>query len=447
MTAFLLLALAIAVLGAFQTRTSIAQTFASQSKIRESQTLLEELLRLQIDEENSLRGYSLTHDPSDARFYVDQYHLSAGQFDDKERTILATMRSQSLDAASRLLADYVKIQGKWREAVAAPVLRSPTANLAEIDKRNKFYNDQETGRVDLLRVELANASDALARVTQSQLDSSAVWRAFWLLVFGLVAILFVALRSKVNRELEEEQTTTETLKRAFKSEIEPLPGCDVGGAYLSASSHLAVGGDVYDIYRLSDNLALLLIADVSGKGVNAAVFTAYIKFFIRGLSLRSRDPGTILKELNTAFTQVVDDPYLFLSMWLGVLDTSTRTLRYASAGHDSAFIRRSHNVQQLPITGPVLGVMEEPFETKQTNLEPGDVLVLSTDGLTEARDRNGVMLTETGAMKLIERGAQGAQELAQQLVDAVRARGGRNRVSDDLAILAVRILPREVPQR
>ena len=104
-------------------------------------------------------------------------------------------------------------------------------------------------------------------------------------------------------------------------------------------------------------------------------------------------------------------------------------------------------MQQLPITGPVLGVMEEPFETKQTNLEPGDVLVLSTDGLTEARDRRGVMLSEFGAMKLIEEGAQGAQELADQLIAAVRARGGRNRVTDDLAILAVRILPREVSAR
>jgi hypothetical protein len=437
----LLLALAIAVQGAFQTRTSIAQTFAQQSKIRDAQISLEELLRLQIDETNSLRGYSLTHDPSDARFYVDQYYSAASDFDAKERAMLETLRSQNLPAAVQLLGEYGAIQGKWRGAVAAPVLKHPTENIAEIDKRDKFFNDQEVSVVNSIRNELGTASDALGRSTQAQIDSSAVWRAFWLLVFGLLAILFIAIRSRLGRELEEERTTTEILKRAFQSEMKPLPGCDVGGAYLSASSHLAVGGDVYDVYRLSDNLALLLIADVSGKGVDAAVLTAFIKFFIRGLSLRSRDPGTILRDLNTAFAQSVENPYIFLSMWVGVLDTTTLTLRFASAGHDSAFIRRSHSVQQLPVTGPVLGVMEEPFETRQTNLERGDTLVLSTDGLTEARDRHGKMLQETGAMALIEQAPTPAQELANDVVARVRALG-RGRVRDDLAILAVRILRR-----
>ena len=84
---------------------------------------------------------------------------------------------------------------------------------------------------------------------------------------------------------------------------------------------MAVGGDVFDVYRLSDTLALVLIADVSGKGVDAAVLTAFIKFTIRGIALRRRDPGAILAEFNTAFAQTVENPYLFVSMFVGVLDT------------------------------------------------------------------------------------------------------------------------------
>ena len=164
-----------------------------------------------------------------------------------------------------------------------------------------------------------------------------------------------------------------------------------------------MGGDVFDVYRLSDTLAMAFIADVSGKGVDAAVLTAFIKFTIRGIALRRRDPGAMLAEFNTAFSQTVENPYLFVSMFVGVLDTQTLQFRYASAGHDSAFVRRADDVQQLAVTGPVLGVMEEPFETKTLYLEDGDTLVLVTDGLTEARNRAGEQLYEEGAMELIAR--------------------------------------------
>jgi sigma-B regulation protein RsbU (phosphoserine phosphatase) len=218
----------------------------------------------------------------------------------------------------------------------------------------------------------------------------------------------------------------------------PLPNCEVGSAYLSASSHLAVGGDVFDVYRLSDTLAMAFIADVSGKGVDAAVLTAFIKFTIRGIALRRRDPGAMLAEFNTAFSQTVENPYLFVSMFVGVLDTQTLQFRYASAGHDSAFIRRADEVQQLAVTGPVLGVMEEPFETKTLFLEDGDTIVLVTDGLTEARNRAGEQLYDQGAMELIAASNPQPQLLADELVAQVKALGG-NRTRDDVAVLAIRV--------
>ena len=138
---------------------------------------------------------------------------------------------------------------------------------------------------------LAGTDAALARSTQEQLDRSSYVRAFWVLVFGLLAILFNAYRSRLNRELEEERTITEILQRAFRSESVPLPHCEVGSAYLSATSHVAVGGDVFDVYRLSATRALVLIADISGKGVDAAVLTAFIKFMIRAIALAPERSG------------------------------------------------------------------------------------------------------------------------------------------------------------
>jgi serine phosphatase RsbU (regulator of sigma subunit) len=433
--AFLVVTLGLAVLGAFQTRAQISETFARQTQIQQAQIALEELLRLQIDEENSLRGYSLTHDP----FYVSEYRMAANEYDTTEDSIRQTVREQNLAGAQQMLANYTRFQQEWRTNVAAPLLSHPNEQLDALDKRNKLYSDYETRTVAAIREALASTNELLQHSTQMQLDRTSYVRSFWLLAFGLLAIFLNAYRSRLYRELEQERTTTEILQRAFRSESTPLPHCEVGSAYLSASSHLAVGGDVFDVYRLSDHLALILIADISGKGVDAAVLTAFIKFMIRAIALRLRDPSAILAEFNIAFSKAVGNPYLFVSMFVGILDTDTFRLEYASAGHDSAYLRRSEVVRQLAVTGPLLGVMEEPYGTEALELRRDDMLVLATDGLTEARDRGGRQLNDEGAMALIAQSGAHAQELADQLIAKVRKLGG-NRLRDDLAILAVRVV-------
>ncbi len=435
LTAFLVLTLAFAVQGAFETRSQIANTFARQSQIQQAQIELEELLRLQIDEENSLRGYSLTRDP----FYTGQYRQSATGFDATEDAIRRALSDQRLDGVAQLLGTYARLQDQWRSDVAAKLLRHPDKRLNELDKRNKLFSDYETRTAAAIRQALASTDDTLVRSTQMQLDRASYVRALWVILFGALAILMNVYRSRLDRELEEERTTTEILQRAFRSESIPLPGCEVGNAYLSATNHLAVGGDVFDVYRLSGSRALVLIADVSGKGVDAAVLTAFIKFMIRAIALRHDDPAAILREFNVAFAKAVGNPYLFVSMFVGVIDTRTFHLTYASAGHDSAFVRSNGGVRQLAVTGPILGVMDDPFANEEMDLARGDTLVLATDGLTEARDRAGTQLLERGAMELIERASPHAQQLADQLVAQVRARAG-NRLRDDLAILAIRVV-------
>ncbi len=435
LTVFLVLTLVFAVQGSFETRGQIASTFARQSQIQQAQIDLEELLRLQIDEENSLRGYSLTRDP----FYVSQYRQAAAGYDATESAIRQTLREQHLSAAEQLLGTYGHLQSEWRREVAAPLLRNPGERLDELDKRNKLFSDYETGTVAAIRQALANTDAALVHSTQEQLDRSSWVRAFWVSAFGLLAILFNTYRTRLNRELEEERAVSKILQRAFRSESVPLPHCEVGSAYLSATSHMAVGGDIFDVYRLSENRALVLIADISGKGVDAAVLTAFIKFMIRAIALRKSDPAAILDEFNAAFSKAVGNPYLFVSMFVGVLDTSTFHLEYGSAGHDCAYVRSDAGVAPLAITGPVLGVMDEPFGGESIDLRSGDTLVLTTDGLTEVRDRSGAQLTERGALDLIERASVHAQALADELVAQVRARAG-NRLRDDLAVLAIRVV-------
>jgi serine phosphatase RsbU (regulator of sigma subunit) len=437
LTAFLVVTLGFAIEGTFETRGQIANTFAREARIEQAQLDLEELLRLQIDEENSIRGYVLTRDP----FYVAQYRQAAAGYDAKEETIQRILSAERLTDPMQLLAAYGYLQLRWRGEIARPLMRNPR-KLVEFDKRNKLFSDYETRTAAAIRVALADTDATLVRSTQLQIDRSSYTRAFWVFVFGVLAILFNVFRSRLNRELEHERTIIEILQRAFRSESVPLPHCEVGSAYLSATSHLAVGGDVFDVFRLSANRALVLIADVSGKGVDAAVLTAFIKFMIRAIALRQSEPSAILAEFNSAFSRAVGNPYLFVSMFVGVLDTTTFRLEFGSAGHDCAYVRRRSGVEQLAVTGPVLGVMEEPFYSRTIDLDPGDTLVLATDGLTEFRNRDGKPLNGAGAMELIERAGPHAQQIADELVAHVRARGG-SRVHDDLAILAIRMMDME----
>jgi serine phosphatase RsbU (regulator of sigma subunit) len=435
LTAFLILSLAVAVEGAFETRYQMAIAFARQSQIQQGQIDLEELLRLQIDEENSLRGYALTRDP----FYTKQYRSEVVEYDAKEGEIRRTLDEREVPGITGLLDDYQQLQRAWRNRVAAPVLANPHERLQELDKRNKLYEDYEMVTTAAIRRALIATEGELALRTQKELDRSAYMRALWVLAFGLFAIVLNAYSSRLNRELEEERGVTEVLQKAFRSESASLPNCDVGSAYLSATSQLAVGGDVFDVYRLSERRALILISDVSGKGVDAAVLTAFIRFMVRAIALRHTEPSEILVEFNQVLSKAVGDPYLFASMFVGLLDTETFKLTYASAGHDTAFLRRAGNVEQLSVTGPVLGVMEEPFTEKSVDLAPGETLVLATDGLTEVRNGDGEQLSEQGAMALIQHGSLQAQRLADELVEKVRALSGGH-VRDDVAILVIRVV-------
>ncbi|HEY9086065.1 MAG TPA: SpoIIE family protein phosphatase [Candidatus Tyrphobacter sp.] len=432
-TVFLVLVLGLAVQGAFQTRASIADTFNREADMQRAQIDLQEMRRLQIDEENSLRGFVLTRDP----FYVQQYAIASAQWAAKETAVHDALVGEHLDRALQVLDFYDTVQSRWRAEIAVPLLERPRSGIIALDKKNKAFIDNEAQTAEAVRTALVGTSSALARSTQDQINRSSYVRAFWLLVFGLLAVLFNAYQSRLTRELEQERMITGVLQQAFRSGHVPLPSCEVGSTYLSATSRLRVGGDVFDVFRLSETQALLLVADVSGKGVDAAVLTAFVRFSVRSIALRGSDPAAILTEVNQTFAKTVDNPSLFVTMIVGILDCSTGSFTYASAGHDSAYVRRSSHVEALPVTGPLLGVMEAAYATKSVLLKAGETIVLATDGLTEARSRSGELLGEQGAMEWIASGPHDAQALADYLTACVRRRSG-NRPSDDLALLVIR---------
>lgn len=154
-----------------------------------------------------------------------------------------------------------------------------------------------------------------------------------------------------------------------------------------------VGGDFYDFFLTDDDHLVLVMADVSGKGVPAALFMVVARTMIKNLSLSEgcESPGKILEKVNNNLCEN-NDECMFVTVWLGCITLSTGKLKWASAGHEyPALCRAGGNFELIKdIHGPGLGTFEDiAFEEQSITLGKGDRLFLYTDGIPEATDEGG----------------------------------------------------------
>ena len=190
----------------------------------------------------------------------------------------------------------------------------------------------------------------------------------------------VALRERAQRELE---IAREVQERLFPQDYPPLPGVEYAGACRPA---LGVGGDYYDFIKFSDSELGIAIGDVSGKGIPAALLMATLRAYLRGQTIRrDSDLGAMMANLNRLVYES-SAPNRYATFFYAQYETTTRVLQYVNAGHNPPMIfRTSGEVIRLDVGGPVIGLIEGcVYEQGQVTLEPGDVFVAYTDGVSEA---------------------------------------------------------------
>ena len=232
-----------------------------------------------------------------------------------------------------------------------------------------------------------------------------------------------------------------TLQKAMLPDVDPgLGGLSIATRYQAASEETELGGDFYDVIDLSPDRIGIVIADVSGKGVRAAVQTAATKYALRAYALENSDPTSVLGRLNMACCAGPNNRG-FVSLFYGVIDLRTWQMRFANAGHEHPLLRHANgSVDPLQSEGVVLGVVESSavsFASQVVTLKPGDTLVLYTDGLSEAR-RDDEFLETEGVQALLASVDMDAQETAKFLVsEATEFAGGQ--LHDDIALLVVKI--------
>lgn len=165
-----------------------------------------------------------------------------------------------------------------------------------------------------------------------------------------------------------------------------------------------VGGDFYDYFHIDKDKIALIIADVSGKSIPAAMFMMRAKSAIRAAAIDTSIPSEILYKVNN-FLCEDNDACMFVTVWLGVLDTKLGYMDYCSAGHENPYIINSDSNKIVTLEGhhdPALGVLESvKFTNNSGYFDKGDKLVLYTDGITEAHDNNNNLFGEDNLKKLL----------------------------------------------
>lgn len=206
-----------------------------------------------------------------------------------------------------------------------------------------------------------------------------------------------------------------------------------------------VGGDLFDAFQLrgrADRFGLL-IADVTGKGIPAALLMADVRALLHAATDNADGPADALRRVNTILVRERVTS-LFVTAALLVVDTTTGRVRYASAGHEAPLVARcAGGVESLVAAGPILGAFADAvFEERMARLDPGDAVVLYTDGVTEARDEGRGFFGEERLLDCLASACgRPAEEIARTLIDDIHSFRGDAEPFDDLTLLVVERRP------
>ena len=251
----------------------------------------------------------------------------------------------------------------------------------------------------------------------------------------------LALALENARLYETEHRIAETLQEALLTMPDHLPGIEFAHAYSSATESERVGGDFYDLFEIGTDRIGIVVGDISGKGLQAAVLAARVKNMIRAYTEEDGNgPAQVLSLANTAFYKTTT-PEQFATVFFAMLDTRDGRFVYANAGHTTGAITGDGAaVRRLPSTGLVLGAVPDPtFGEEMARLGQGEALFLYTDGITEAR-RGVEQYGENRVFEVLEQ-AEGADplDMVRRVMDGAREFVGGGVQGDDVAVLAVKL--------
>jgi len=223
---------------------------------------------------------------------------------------------------------------------------------------------------------------------------------------------------RLKQLLAQRTRTARTLQEALRPAAFPdLPGVELAGRYLPAGGGREVGGDFYDVHNTANGWGVV-IGDVSGKGADAAVLATLVRYTTRTLATRAKDTVSLMRGVNDAVRAQVDPERFCTVAYAAVrLGADSCAVRLCLAGHPPPLLRRADGrVETCGVPGTALGLLARPTLTEVTlTMRPGDLLLLFTDGIIEARRGDQIYGDDRLARRLAD-GPEAAEAMADALL-------------------------------
>jgi sigma-B regulation protein RsbU (phosphoserine phosphatase) len=307
------------------------------------------------------------------------------------------------------------------------------------DKRELCCEDEHKVRAHLQVIETAlekaeEQTLGICEICHGHVDPSVLEMDY------TISVCLEHFSEEERRRLEAELELSQIVQRALLPQIAP----DIPGVEVSAFSRPAeiVGGDYFDFFQYRDGAHGIVIADIPGHGVSAGMLMSSLQTAIRTMAPETEIPSEILERINRFYIHNINFT-TFVTIFLARFDPVTRILTYASAGHNPPLIvrKKGADVIWLKPTAPAIGLAEEfRPQMESVTLEPGNVLFLYTDGVTEAFNS---AQEQFGKLRLAELLAENADLSTAEMIRTVRqgldAFGGGRVPEDDTTFVVLKI--------
>jgi len=251
------------------------------------------------------------------------------------------------------------------------------------------------------------------------------------------------LSAEERRQLELELELAQAVQKSLLPQQVP----DTPLLEIAAFSRPAqiVGGDYFDFFHFQDGNNGLAIADVAGHGISASLHMAGLQALLHSLIPTSDSPAGVVGHVHRLFIHNIRFS-TFVTLFLGSFDSATHTLTFCNAGHNPPLVfhngsSQGERARWLWPTGAAIGIVEEPaFGEEKIRLEPGDVLLLYTDGVTEAMNEKGEEFGQDGLAEVVRQEVSSpAKVLIQRIRQELAEFTGRQSLTDDVTIVACKI--------
>lgn len=329
-------------------------------------------------------------------------------------------------------------------------LRTPTLT-AELYRKKKFraaaIDLEKAGIVAIIPMQVQNETKGLIllgrKLRGGDYSSGDLEFLYSLANLAIISIENARLfREAIEKQrLEDELAIAREIQQGLLPRSLPqIPGFEIAAINIPSNQ---VGGDYYDVIQKSDREIVIAIGDVSGKGTPAALLMANVQASLRALASIGLSLAEATGRIND-LTCLSTSPGRFITLFWGILDVPTRRFCYVNAGHNLPFLLRAHGtVERLEEGGMIIGMLKttSPYQEGVVTLEPGDLLILFTDGVSEAMNAVGQDFTEERLERTLRRLQQAsAREVINGVREELQSYTDNTPQSDDMTMLVLKAL-------